>query len=70
METTTYNYYITKNGYVACVGADSWSMHYKDEDSDGYVNTPFVRQSAEDLGWQKVSYNELPDWAKDQLENI
>jgi hypothetical protein len=64
-------YYITKSGYVVCVDAKAgrYSMHYPDEDPDGYVESPFKLKSAAELGWKQVSYGELPAWAKEQFED-
>lgn len=61
-------FYITKDQYVACVDAGTWSMHYENEEPDGYTESPFQTKSAVDLGWQLVSYEDLPDWAQEQIE--
>ena len=43
-------------------------MHYENEEPDGYTESPFQTKSAVDLGWQLVSYEDLPDWAQEQIE--
>lgn len=64
-----FDYYITKNGHVACVPADqqSWSMHYEDEEADGYTSHPFDHETPEEKGWEKVGFHQLPAWAKVEL---
>ena len=63
-------YYITKLGYVACVDKGTFSLHYKDEDPDGYIESPFLTRSARELGWKEVQYCDLPDWAKEQFDEL
>jgi hypothetical protein len=63
LDFTNYNYYLTANGNVVCVGTNGYSVSYENEESDSYTNSPFKIKSAKELGWVELkSANDFPKW--------
>ncbi len=63
-------YYINGSGLVLCDPCDgTYSIHAEGEEPDGYIESPF-RTADQVRCWTRAEYADLPDWAREEIEDI